>query len=338
MAVNSYCISVLLVYKGFVKNKYEPTILELVYRESKGVHEWHVVDKVVETPDTYTYLFSPTTSEKFKFAVGQFVTIGAFLKRPVASGGLEESWVERAYSIASSPTRDLIELTIKAEKPYNYINPRTGKADGFAAFFFEQVKIGDKIKVKFDPKKDHFLAKIAAGIEKDIAYWSGANGAESGRCLIQFMEDTKDPDLKLTLFYSNPHLYVSEENRTVNVIYYKWLMEMAKKMENLKVVFTFTRDKEVPASDHPRIIFRTGRFFLDPSGAQERTLSKYHENSNNVFNPICGSSGFINGVVQLPDGKFERRKGIMQNLMEIEAVKSEKIDKEQFYLDLAGSG
>jgi len=303
----------------------------------EDAYEWQVVDRLVETPDTYTYIFSPTTaSQKFQFAVGQFVTIGAFLKRHTASGALEESWVERAYSIASSPTRDLIELTIKAEKPYGYINPRTGKADGFAAYFFEQVKIGDKTKVKFNPKKDHFLAKVAAGIEKNIAYWSGANGAESARCLIQFMEDTRDPEMRLTLFYSNPHLYFSETDKTVNVIYYKWLMEMAKKMENLKIVFTFTRDKEVPSSDHPRIIFRTGRFFVDPSGAPEKTLSKYHGNINTAFNPICGSSRLINGTFQLPDGKIERGKGMMQYLMEIEGVKQEKIDKEQFYLDVLG--
>lgn len=304
-------------------------------KEWKGPYEWQVVDKVIETPDTYTYIFSPVSdSHRIKFAVGQFVTIGAFLRRPTASGVYEESWVERAYSVASSPTRDLIELTIKAEKPYGYINPRTGKADGFAAYFCEQVKVGDKVKVKFNTKKEHFLAKIANGIEKDIAYWSGANGAESARCLIQFMDDTKDADMKLVLFYSNPHLYVSEENRTVNVIYYNWLMEMAKKMENLKVVFTFTRDKEVPVSDHPRIVFRRGRFFQDSNGNQERTLFKYHGNTVSAFNPICGSSGFITGIVQLPDGKMERRKGIMQNLVEIEGVKPEKIDKEQFYLDI----
>ncbi len=307
-------------------------------REWKDALEWQIVDRVTETPDTYTYLFSPTTGSKFEFVVGQFVTIGAYLKRPTASGSLEESFVDRAYSVASSPTRDLVELTIKCEKPYGYIHPKLKKADGFAAYFFEQIKVGDKVKVKYNPKKDHFLAKIAAGIEKDIAYWSGANGAESSRCLIQFMEDRPDLDLKLTLFYSNPHLYVSDNDKTVNVIYYKWLMDMVKKMENLKVIFTFTRDKEIPSSDHPRIIFRKGRFFVGSDGAPERTLSMYHGAVNSAFNPICGSSGFISGVIQLPDGKLEKRKGIMQNLQEIEGVKPEKIDKEQFYLDVAGAG
>lgn len=303
----------------------------------ENAYEWQVIDKVVETPDTYTFIFSPSTaSQRFQFAVGQFVTIGAFLKRPTSSGSYEESWAERAYSMASSPTRDLIELTIKADKSYGYINPKTGKADGFAAYFLEQVKIGDKIKIKFNPRKDHFLWKVAAGLEKDIAYWSGANGAESARCLIQFMEDTKDPDIRLVLFYSNPHLYIGENDKTINVIYYKWLIDVVKKMENLRVVFTFTRDKEAPSSDHPRIIFRTGRFFEDPSGSPEKTLTKYHGNSNSAFNPICGSSRFINGIFQLPNGKMERVKGVMQYLMEIERVKPEKIDKEQFYLAFGG--
>jgi hypothetical protein len=52
---------------------------------------------------------------------------------------------------------------------------------------------------------------------------------------------------------------------------------------------------------------------------------------------VCGSSGFINGVVKMPDGKIERRKGIIQDLMNIEGVKPEKIDKEQYYLQVVGA-
>ncbi len=196
------------------------------------------------------------------------------LKRPTATGSLEEDIVQRAYSITSSPNRDHIELTIKCEKPYGYIRPGANKADGFAAYFFEQIKIGDKLQVKLNPNKDHFLSRIA-GMEKNIAYWSGANGAESARGLIQYMEDTKDPEFNVTLFYSNPRLYASEvqHNNTVNIIYYDWLINRAKNMENLKVVFTFTREKELEVfSDHPRIIFRSGRFFSNPDGREERTL------------------------------------------------------------------
>jgi hypothetical protein len=300
-----------------------------------------VINKVKETPEAFTYVFSPaTTAQKFTFTVGQFVTISALLKRPTATGNLEEAIVQRAYSIASSPNRDHIELTIKCEKPYGYIPPRASKADGFAAYFFEQIKIGDKIHAKLNPNKDHFLSRIAAGMEKNIAYWSGANGAESARCLIQYMEDTKDPQFNLTLFYSNPILYASEvqRNKTVNIIYYDWLINRAKSMENLKIVFTFTREKVLDVvSDHPRIVFRSGRFFSDSDGRQERTLSKYHKGSENSFNPICGSSGFINGIVRAADGKVYRGRGIMQNLMDIEGIRPEKIDKEQFYLQSVGA-
>src|ERR671932_1542541 len=301
--------------------------------------EWQIINKFSETHDTYTYTFVPTSkSQEIKFNIGQSVTITALLKRPSASGEFEENLVERTYSIASSPTRAKIDLTIKDEKPYGYISPSTGKADGFAAYFFEQYGIGHKLKVRLNSTKNHFLSKIAAGIEKNIAYWSGANGAEPARSLIQLMEDTKEgPELTLTLFYSNPYLYADEGRKNVNVIYYKWLIEMAKKMENLKVVFTFTRDKELYTSDHDRVIFRKGRFFVGPNGEEERTLSIYHGNSESAFNPVCGSSGFINGVVKLPNGKIERRKGIIQDLMNIEGVKPEKIDKEQYYLQLVGA-
>src|ERR671931_1312147 len=159
----------------------------------QGEYEWQIINKFPETPDTYTYSFVPTSkSQQAKFNIGQSVTISAFLKRPLSSGKFEEDLVQRTYSISSSPTRDHIDLTIKDEKPYGYINPISGKADGFAAYFFEQIKIGDKIRVKPSRSKIHFLSKVADGSEKDIAYWSGSNGAESARCLIQYMEDTKD--------------------------------------------------------------------------------------------------------------------------------------------------
>jgi hypothetical protein len=313
-------------------------------QESNRDLEWQIVNRVRETPDTYTYTFSPLGDSKFEFEVGQFVTISSFLRRPTESGALEESVVERAYSISSSPTRTLVDLTIKDEKPYGFINPTTQKADGFSAYFFEQTKIGDKVKVRLNQNKSHFLSKVAAGIEKDIAYWSGSNGAESARCLLQFMEDTKDPDLRLTLFYSNPKFYgIGEAKDSSNIMYYNWLIEMAKKLENFRVIFTFTREKEVPfSSDHPRIKYRTGRFFAVPNDksqpdapkGQERTLSKYHDgNVGNVFNPICGSSGFINGTAKSgTTGKILKGRGIMQDLMEIEGVQPEKIDKEQYYL------
>ena len=323
---------------------------ELSERKLPEEHEWQITEKVKETHDTYTYTLRPfSASQRFNFAIGQFVTLSAVLKRPTGSGGVEESTVNRAYSIASSPTRDFIELTIKEEKPYGYINPVTGKSDAFAAYFNQQVKIGDRIKLKLNPVKEHFLWKVAAGIEKNVAYWSGANGAQSARCLIQYMEDKKDPEFNLILFYSNTKLSVENADSMIgdvehhpidflNVIYYNWLIDMAKKLENVKVIFTFTREQEIPtASKDARIVFRKGRFFLNPDGSSERTLLKYGHNIETSFNPICGSSAFINGTVRLPDGKINKGKGILQNLMELEGIKPEKTDKEQFYLQQVGA-
>lgn len=313
-------------------------------RKSPGEYEWQITEKVRETHDTYTYSLNPTSSsQRFNFGIGHFVTLSVMLKRPIASGGFEESMVNRAYSIASSPTRDYIELTIKEEKPYGYINPVTKKSDAFAAYFNQQVKIGDKIMLKVNPSKEHFLSKVDTGTEKNIAYWSGANGAQSARCLIQYMEDKKDSGQNLVLFYSNTKLSIESENaetntehhpvESLNVIYYNWLIEAAKKLDNLKVVFTFTREQEIPsASKDSRIIFRKGRFFLNPDGSPERTLSKYGNNIETSFNPVCGSSAFINGTVRLPDGKLSKGRGILQNLIELEGIRPEKTDKEQFYL------
>jgi ferredoxin-NADP reductase len=308
------------------------------------VYEYQIISKTEETPDTYTYSLSPiSASHRLNFNLGQFVTLSVPLKRPTSSGKDEEIVVERAYSIASSPTREGIELTIKEEKPYGYINPVTGKADGFSAYFFEQIRIGDKIRVKPSKGKTHFLSKVADGVEKDIAYWSGSNGAEPARCLLQYMEDARDSELKLVLFYTNPKIYGNEDEnenennkRTINVIYYDWLLEMARKLENFKVVFTFTREKEIPfTSDHSRIIYRTGRFFKDLDGNTERTLLKYHGNVESAFNPICGSSALINGIVKRDTGEIVRGRGIMHDLLEIEGVQPQKIDKEQYYLQVS---
>lgn len=313
--------------------------------------EWQISSKVKETHDTYTYTLLPVSeSQRFDFEIGQFVTLSAFLIRPTESGGSEENLVNRAYSIASSPSRNFIELTIKEEKPYGYLNPTTGKSDSFAAYFNEQVKLGDRFKLKLNPNKEHFLWKVAAGIEKNVAYWSGANGAESARSLIQYMEDKNDPEYNLVLFYSNTKLSVDSAKKdfnitehhpvdTLNVIYYNWLIDITKKIENLKVIFNFTREQNVPITSpqDARIIYRKGRFFLNPDGSPERTLLKYRGKVEALFNPICGSSSFINGTVMLPNGKINKGKGILQNLMELEGVKPEKIDKEQFYLQQVGA-
>src|SRR4030095_173780 len=291
---------------------------ELSERKSQEGYEWQITEKVKETHDTYTYTLLPvSTSQRFNFNIGEFVTLSVLLKRPTSTGGFEENVVNRAYSIASSPTRDFIDLTIKEEKPYGYINPISGKSDAFAAYFNQQVKIGDKIMLKINLVKEHFLWKVAAGIEKNVAYWSGANGAESARGLIQYMEDKNDPEFNLVLFYSNTKLSVDNATKdfnitehhpvdTLNVIYYNWLIDITKKIENLKVIFTFTREQEVPItpSQDARIIYRKGRFFLNPDGSPERTLLKYRGKVEALFNPICGSSSFINGTVMLPNGKI----------------------------------
>jgi hypothetical protein len=115
-------------------------------------------------------------------------------------------------------------------------------------------------------------------------------------------------------------------------------MDAAKKLDNLKVIFTFTREQEIPTSSkYSRVIFRKGRYFLNPDGTPERTLLKYGNNIKTSFNPVCGSSAFINGTVRLSDCKIKKGKGILQNLIELEGIMPEKTDKEQFYLQQVGA-
>src|SRR4051794_8985068 len=100
-------------------------------KSAQEEYEWQIIDRVAETSDTYTYSFHPTAaSQRFSFNIGQSVTINAFLKRPTTSGSLEVSLVQRAYSIASSPTRDRIDLTIKDEKPMAILIQLPGRPMG----------------------------------------------------------------------------------------------------------------------------------------------------------------------------------------------------------------
>lgn len=115
------------------------------------------------------------------------------------------------------------------------------------------------------------------------------------------------------------------------MIYFNWLIDAAKKLDNLKVIFTFTREQEIPkSSKDSMVIFRKGRFFLNPDGT-------HGNNIKTSFNPVCGSSAFINGTVRLPNGKIKKGKGILQNLIELEGIMPEKTDKEQFYLQQVGA-
>jgi len=50
----------------------------LAIQASAEDYEWQILDRVKETQDTFTYIFSPvTTSQRFPFSIGQFVTISA---------------------------------------------------------------------------------------------------------------------------------------------------------------------------------------------------------------------------------------------------------------------
>ena len=54
--------------------------------------EYQITSKTRETPDTNTYSLSPvSTSHRFTFNLGQFVTLSVPLKRPVSSGKYEET-------------------------------------------------------------------------------------------------------------------------------------------------------------------------------------------------------------------------------------------------------
>jgi NAD(P)H-flavin reductase len=73
--------------------------------EVLDAYEWKITNRVKETHNVYTYILAPNSkSQKFLFELGQFVMVGVFLRRPTASGKMEESFVQRAYSHSFIPS------------------------------------------------------------------------------------------------------------------------------------------------------------------------------------------------------------------------------------------
>jgi len=280
------------------------------------------IEKITqETIDSKSFTLVPIDFDEglFNYMPGQFFTLEAEVTRPktlvydkinkmmVGSGEIVKVTDKKAFSVVSSPTEDgYIELLIKSEK------------GAFVPYFLEQVQIGD-ICVLVGPQ-GNFMKNIFQNQEKFVACWSAGSGIPSTNSLMKFTID-KGIDVKIVVF---------DSNKTMDdIIYHERIKKLVKESENFSAVFATTRDEDVHKSNHPRIVYSSGRFWTNG----ENTLEKYtDENWREYFNTICGSSSFINGKVRDDQGKpVKLSKGIEDSLLEID-IQQNKIDKDQFYL------
>jgi ferredoxin-NADP reductase len=134
----------------------------------------YTVSKVIrETPDTVSILFD---GPKMSYLPGQFIMINY---------PLESTFVKRAYSIASSPTQDHLQICVK-ETP-----------NGFVSKELQTITVGTEFEITgpfgrfvFDETK-----------HKDIVLLGAGSGIVPYLSILQYIADKK-LDVKATLFTS----------------------------------------------------------------------------------------------------------------------------------------
>ena len=291
---------------------------KLFKKNDKMQYEMKIEKIKQESKDSKSFILIPIDFSQglFDYKPGQFFLLESEISRPkdlkfsneknkmIGSEKKENVLVKKAFSCVSSPKEDFIELLVKSE------------GGNFAPFFLEQAKVGDTCKL--GKPSGFFMKNIFENNEKQIACWSVGSGIPSTISLMRYVLEN---DL-------NKKIVVFDSNKTVDdIIFHEEIKELVNKSENFSVVFTLTREQEIPNSKE-KIFYEKGRFFTS-----ENTLKKYTgENWKNFFNTICGSSSFINGLKRNEKGiPTKIDKGIEDILIEL-GIKKEKIDKDQYYL------
>ena len=282
------------------------------------------IEKIAkETEDSKAYVFVPVGDSQgmFDYMPGAFFMLESEIEKPeslkfdpkvrglVGSGKTVRVKERKAYSAVSSPTeKEHIELLVKSERGV------------FAPYFLEQAKVGDRCTL--DGPQGKFMKKLFEAKENEICCWSAGSGIPSTISLMRYKLD-EGLKTKIIVFDSN--------KTTADIIYLTRIKELVKGSEDLKAVFTITRETPdaIPKSWDSQIEFRSGRFW--PEG--ENTLEKYAGNNwRNTFNTICGSSTFINGKGRDEQGRVAKiGMGIEDNLLGVD-VPEHKIDRDQYYL------
>ncbi len=206
-----------------------------------------IIKYVKETKDTHTMRLE--LSRPFHWEPGQFIMVQAEING--------ES-VRRAYSVASSPTRPYLEITVRQTE-----NPTMSK-------YLNERKEGDILRIKgpygrfiMDPTKPVFC--IAAG-----------SGITPFRAMLQYCIDKK-LDIPYKLLYSCRY--------GDNVIYEKELPDLIKQYPHASYELSITRDKM--GLDY----VREGRINQDYLADQIKGFEdgKFY---------LCGTPGFIKSMIE----------------------------------------
>ncbi len=169
-----------------------------------------IAEIIRETRDTKTYRLRLENGAKMEFKPGQF----AVLVIPQELGGGPQ--YSRAYSMASSPTENLIDLTM------NVVGSVTQKMDSFET----------GTKVNLQGPFGRFV--LDAEKQKDVVVIAGGTGIAPFRSMWRYVHDKKLPN-KITVLVSY---------KTSKDVIYEKELEDIQKSGGVKVFATVTRDAE----------------------------------------------------------------------------------------------
>ena len=207
-----------------------------------------IIETKKETHDSIT--LSLKGKEKINFIPGQFVMVEILN---------EEKNPKRAYSISSSPLRDVLQITIK-ETP-----------DGYVSKLLNHSKVGDELMVEgpfghmlFDSEKMKSVVLIGAG-----------SGIAPLKSISQFVLDKK-LSTNITFCYSN--------RTEADIIFHNALVDFEKKIKNFKLILAITREKKE--------CFHCGRI-------DEKMIKEIHKKNPDAFYFLCGPPKMVNAIKKL---------------------------------------
>ncbi|MBI3031993.1 oxidoreductase [Candidatus Woesearchaeota archaeon] len=169
-----------------------------------------------ETPDTKTFRFEAVNQERMLFKPGQFAMVHDI---EVTKDG-EKKKVNRSYSIASSPTKNYIELVIKAEHP-GLTSPK----------WINEVKEGEQYEVKGPFGKFVYTEDMKG----DVVLIGAGSGIAPLRSIVYYILEQKLPTA-VYLIYSNK----TQED----IIMKDEFLSLEEDHNNFELEFTLTREPE----------------------------------------------------------------------------------------------